>query len=40
MNVIALTRIEPGMVELVGGKAAGLGGLIGAGERAETRNRG
>lgn len=33
MNVIALTRIEPGMVELVGGKAAGLGGLIGAGER-------
>lgn len=33
MNVIDLAEVDAGMVELVGGKAAGLGELIGLGER-------
>ncbi|GLZ15916.1 phosphoenolpyruvate synthase [Actinomadura sp. NBRC 104425] len=33
MNVVDLARVDSSMIELVGGKAAGLGELIGAGER-------
>ncbi|MEU8363852.1 PEP/pyruvate-binding domain-containing protein [Nonomuraea sp. NPDC048882] len=33
MTIVDLARVDAGMIELVGGKAAGLGEMIGAGER-------
>ena len=37
MTIVDLARVDAGMIELVGGKAAGLGEMIGAGERVPGR---